>query len=239
MNPFAATTNILLMQNSLSELNNKLKHNRMFSVVDVDGLTENELEPVLKETASELAYIVQAAYLSMDDVSNAVIINTLEDGYSRTELTIIFPLDENNNTLFCSNPDLYKSYLALKNSPDFQPRRSMPIDLESCPAVVYSTAEYYENSVNSRMTDVIPKGDFIVQSAKLPPMFPLNKLNSESGNIYLYQPTRAVIKDKNVVSLLESNPDLVESFWNKGYFVDQPVVTNVGTREVLEFGLKK
>lgn len=237
INPFQAVFLLVGFESQLSKMSRRNKENELFKVIPTDNLTEIEITSKLKEAQIELDSIIKKAYLADDNVANVVFLNMMDEGLS-TELydDYIVPLTETDEVAYCYDKSIYNQFLELKDDPEYSPTStSLPISHRGCFARVRASGRYYYNDVNSSLRS-IPDSDFIVATATLPVLFPVQELRGISDDVYLYQPAAGYFRSANLKALLKTDPGMVKAYWDQDNFVDVPKITNITTAEVLSFG---
>ncbi|WP_282066757.1 hypothetical protein [Vibrio rotiferianus] len=171
-----------------------------------------------------------------DSVSSVTAFSPKEEGISTyIDDVYVVPLNSEGKAQYCSYPELFKDFNAYIEDANFEPHSGLPISSRNCFAKVQSYGHYYTDSVE---TSVTPESDFVVMTAMLPSIFPIDELETEDANTYVYQPALAYIHDENILHFLKDDIDTLKPYWDAGFFSTQPRVVQISNKEELMFGAK-
>lgn len=234
LNPFQAAFSMIGQQSNLSKLAWNYRENTLLIISPLPSLKPEDITMVIKESRGILIDILSDAYHK--DGSSVKVINTKDANWLRGEYSYVIPTDDVGAVADCYYPNVLKNIeTAVKG--DYKPRRELPADgSQGCfSQLAYYSKVYTSNGHNGKG---LPSGNFVVSSADMPAIFPLDKLSSSERGVYLYQPSISFMKDRNLINYVKNDKfdDIRENFKEEGIFRLAPRVTDLSTGELLEFG---
>ncbi|HCG5509830.1 TPA: hypothetical protein NJ005_005172 [Vibrio parahaemolyticus] len=236
LNPFQAAFRVIGMQSNLSKMNSRNKETRLIRIIPVNSKDELELAKLLKSNQEDMVNLIKQAYQNDDSVSSVTAFSPKEEGISTyIDDVYVVPLNSEGNAQYCSYPELFNDFNAYIEDANFEPHSGLPISSRNCFAKVQAYGHYYTDSVE---TSVTPESDFVVMTAMLPSIFPIDELETEDANTYVYQPALAYIRDENILHFLKDDIDTLKPYWDAGFFSTQPRVVQISNKEELMFGAK-
>ena len=236
INPFKAAYSVIGQQSNLSKLNYQYKTNTIFIITPISSLEVKSVSLAMESSRIKMVNIISQAY--REDASKPVVIkDALASGWSLFPSSYVIPVTEDRDVVDCYYPNTLNEIEAAVLSEDHTIRFALPANgSQGCFSRVLPYGYIYTSSNDNDWG--LPSGDFIVQQANLPALFPIDKLSSVESGVYLYQPAFSFMKDKNIKNYKKN--DALDEI--KGYLKGEgtlrltPMVTDLNNREELKFG---
>ncbi len=239
-NIYTAAMGAIGFSSQMKDMNYKLRQNTLFTVTPVKSHSPKDISESIKLSKLKLSTVINHAYLTNNFANSVGEFDLINDGLTKyVNAHLYFPLDEASNVIGCIDPELFNSYSNLTADPEFKPNNFLPLSITGCAIFVDNDAKYYEYDTNLDST-LLPRSDFIIQYASVPALFPIMNLAyaTQDDSVYLYQPSRSSLGEKNLKEMLKSNPEFVRELWDVGTFSENARVIKISTGEVLNFGVQ-
>ncbi len=215
LNPFQAIGTIFGQQSNLSKLNYYYRKNIIFTINAVPSLSESALQKSLDENLNVLTDIISDAYE--------------KDGSEVITVQSFF----GNNLILPANKEGYIEHCYYPNKAT---RESLGVNAEGCYSSVSANALPYASTGENGFG--LPRGNFMIQLARIPAAFLIDKLSSPQSGVYLYQTSARFLKDKNLQNYIKNNKidDIAPYIVERSGFVKVPVITDLNSGKKLQFG---
>jgi hypothetical protein len=250
ISPLTGWTAILGNVGNGVELSGLYEGNRLFIITPVTGIddchSENStcsLGKILKQNAQTLTNIVEYAYQNDANVKRLSSFEPVKKGmisgnYAFMNKVVVAPFSgEGNDLAYCTKPQ-HQAILD-KVEKEGKPQALFPLGA-SCYALIDNYGNVFKNVKSENA--YLPNGDILIQAASLPDYFPIEHLKIEQSNVFLYQPSIKYLMDDNKSefnSLKNEAPALVDQQLQMGRFSGVPIITQLSTGKVINFGVKK